>query len=101
MCKTRPFKRAVLSVGAPVWGTWRGFVYWNFLDTDEGGLRNGASLIIFCGAEEETSVHVVCECEALDSLRCAYLGSFFLDPEDIKKLKIEAIWNFSKGTGLL
>jgi hypothetical protein len=30
-----------------------------------------------------------------------YLGSFFLDPEDVKKLKIEAIWNFSKGTGLL
>jgi hypothetical protein len=29
-----------------------------------------------CGAEDETSVHILCECEAL------YLGSFFLDPED-------------------
>jgi hypothetical protein len=53
-----------------------------------------------CGAEEETSGHVLCECEALDSLRHAYLGSFFLDPEDIRKLSIGAIWNFDKGTEL-
>jgi hypothetical protein len=36
--------------------------------------------------------------EALASLRHTYLGSFFSDPEDIR---IGAIWNFSKGTGLL
>jgi hypothetical protein len=29
-----------------------------------------------------------------------HLGSFFLDPEDIRKLSIGAIWNFAKGTGL-
>jgi len=51
--------------------------------------------------EEETSVHILCECEALASLRHAYLGSFFLDREDIRKLNIGAIWNFPKGTGLL
>ena len=54
-----------------------------------------------CGTEEETSVHVLCECEALASLRDTYLGSFFLDPEDIKKLGVGAIWSFDKGTGLL
>jgi len=54
-----------------------------------------------CGTEEETSVHILCECEALVSLRHAYLGSFFLDPQDIRKLSIGAIWNFAKGTGLL
>ena len=32
-----------------------------------------------CGAEEETSIHVLCECETLASLRHAQLGSFFLD----------------------
>jgi hypothetical protein len=37
----------------------------------------------------------------LTSLRHTYLGSFFLDPEDITKLSIGAIWNFAKGTGLL
>jgi hypothetical protein len=36
-----------------------------------------------CGTEEETSVHILCECEALASLRYTYLGSFFLDPVDI------------------
>jgi hypothetical protein len=54
-----------------------------------------------CGTEEETSVHSLCECEALASLRHAYLGSFFLDPDDIINLSIGANWNFSKGTGLL
>jgi len=29
-----------------------------------------------CGVEEETSAHIVCECEALASLRHVYLGSF-------------------------
>jgi hypothetical protein len=54
-----------------------------------------------CGTEEETSVHILCRCEALASLRHAHLGSFFLDPDDIKALGIGAIWNFAKGTGLL
>jgi hypothetical protein len=51
--------------------------------------------------EEETSVHILCECEALASLRHSYLGSFFLDTEDVRKLNIGVIWNFGKGTGLL
>jgi len=54
-----------------------------------------------CGTEEETSVYVLCACEALASLRHSYLGSFFLDPEDIRTLNIGAIWKFAKGTGLL
>ena len=35
-----------------------------------------------CGTEAETSVHILCEWEALASCRHANLGSFFLDPED-------------------
>jgi hypothetical protein len=55
-----------------------------------------------CGNGEETSVYILCECEALaSSLRHIYLGSFFLDPEDITILGIGVIWNFAKGTGLL
>jgi hypothetical protein len=34
---------------------------------------------------KKTSVHILCEGEALASLRHAYLGSF-LDPEDIREL---------------
>jgi hypothetical protein len=54
-----------------------------------------------CGTEKETSVHILCECEALASLRHAYLGSFFLDPENIGELGMGAIWNFAKRRGLL
>jgi len=54
-----------------------------------------------CGIEEETSAHILCECEALASLRHAHLGSFFLDLEDIRVLGMGAIWNSAKGTGLL
>jgi hypothetical protein len=54
-----------------------------------------------CGTEEETSVHVLCECEALASLRHLHLGFFLLDPEDSRKLNIGAIWKFANGTGLL
>ena len=54
-----------------------------------------------CGAEDETSAHILCECEALASLKHAYLGSFCLEPEDIKSIILEAIWSFSKATGHL
>jgi len=54
-----------------------------------------------CGTEEETSVNILCECEDLASLRHTYLGSLFLDREDIRELSTGAIWNFAKGTGLL
>jgi hypothetical protein len=53
-----------------------------------------------CGAENETPDHILCECEGLASLRHAYLGSFFLEPEDIKNISMGVIWNFSKATGL-
>ena len=51
-----------------------------------------------CGTEE-TSVHILCECEALASFRHIHLDSFFLDPEDIRKLSTGAIWNFGKERG--
>jgi len=53
-----------------------------------------------CGAEEETSAHVLCECGALDSLRLTYLGSFYLDPEDVGCLNVGLVYIVSQGTGL-
>jgi hypothetical protein len=41
-----------------------------------------------CGAEEKTSADALCECEALATHRHTYLGSFFLDPEDIRELSL-------------
>ena len=53
-----------------------------------------------CGAEDETSAHILCECEALASHRHVYLGSFFLEQEDIKSISLGTIWKFSKAKGL-
>jgi len=53
-----------------------------------------------CGVGEETSAHILCECEALASLRHAYLGSFFLESKDIRSLGLGAISNYSKVAGL-
>jgi hypothetical protein len=64
------------------------------------GLSND-SMCRKCVTEEDTSVHILCEREPLASLRHAYLDSFFLDPEDMRELNMEDIWNFAKGTGLL
>ena len=52
-----------------------------------------------CGAEDETSAHIQCNCKALASLRHAYLGCSFLDPEDINSISLGANWNFRKVTG--
>jgi hypothetical protein len=54
-----------------------------------------------CGAGVETSAHVLCECEALATLRHICLGSFFLDPENVRDLSLRTIWNFFRRTGLL
>jgi hypothetical protein len=53
------------------------------------------------GVKEETSAHILGECEALASLRHMYLGSF-LEPQDIKSIGLGAIFcSFGKATGLL
>jgi hypothetical protein len=54
-----------------------------------------------CGAGEETSDHVLCECEALATLRHICLGSFFLYHENVRDLSLRAIRNFCRRTGLL
>jgi hypothetical protein len=38
------------------------------------------------GVKEENSANILCECEVLASLRDVYLGSFSLEPEDIKSI---------------
>jgi hypothetical protein len=53
-----------------------------------------------CGVEEETSGHILCDCEALASLRHTHLGSFFLEAKDIKCISLGAVWSFAKAAGL-
>ena len=63
------------------------------------GLSN-SPLCRWCEAGEETLTYVLCECEVLASRRHAYLGSFFLEPGDIKNLNSGSIRNYSKVAGV-
>jgi len=54
------------------------------------GLTN-SPLCRRCGIEDETPARILCEYEALASLRHVHLCYFFLNPEDIKSL----IWGLS------
>jgi hypothetical protein len=61
---------------------------------------SNSPLCWWCEVGEETSAHVLRECEALASRRHAYMGSFTLEPGDIKNLNLGAIWNCSNAAGL-
>jgi hypothetical protein len=50
-----------------------------------------------CGAQKDTSPHVLRTCEALVTFKHHYLVSFFLDPEDVRNLFLESNWVFIKG----
>jgi len=50
-----------------------------------------------CGAQKETSAHVLRTCEALATLRHHCLGSFSLNPEDVRNMALELSWVFIKG----
>jgi hypothetical protein len=57
------------------------------------------NLLYKCGAEEEASSYVLCECEILATLfRHTYLGSFFLDSEDVRNLILRTVRSFIKET---
>jgi predicted amidophosphoribosyltransferase len=42
-----------------------------------------------CGAQKETSAHVLRTCEASVTRRHHYLGSFSLDPEDVRNMALD------------
>ena len=54
-----------------------------------------------CGAEDETYAHILCECEVLASLIRVYLGSFFLEPEEIKSISLGGHPGANLGLGRL
>ena len=60
----------------------------------------GRPLFGRCGAQEETSAHVSCECGTSVTLRHTHLASFFLDFQYVINLSLRAIWRFHKWTGL-
>jgi len=47
-----------------------------------------------CGAEEEISAYVLCECQTFATLKHSCLGSFFLDPEVAESVESRSILEF-------
>ena len=54
-----------------------------------------------CGTGEENSVHILCECEALASLRHLTLVSSFCTRKTLRNKVCGTIWGLGKATGLL
>ena len=50
-----------------------------------------------CVAQKETSGHALGTCEVLVTLGHHYLGSFSLDPEEVRNPDPESSWVFTKG----
>ncbi|XP_018310269.1 uncharacterized protein [Mycetomoellerius zeteki] len=54
-----------------------------------------------CEHEEETSLHVLCECPAYAGQRRLFLGSVFLEPEQVCQLQVRDLLRFWRKTGLI
>ncbi len=54
-----------------------------------------------CGAEKETSAHIVCECPVLETVRMQTLGFARMDLEQVKEARLSGIVALGKGAGLL
>jgi hypothetical protein len=65
------------------------YIFLSFLLATYRSLLPTVSLLCRkCGAEDETSAHILCRCEALAPLRHLYLGFFFLEPGDIMSISL-------------
>ncbi len=54
-----------------------------------------------CGAEKETSVHILCECPVLEKVRMQTLCFTRMDPEQIKEARLSGIMALGKRVRLL
>ena len=50
----------------------------------------------YCNKADETSFHILCECEDLALLRKKFLGDFFPPPQGLAKVKFNSIINYMK-----
>nr|XP_012234564.1 PREDICTED: uncharacterized protein LOC105679230 [Linepithema humile] len=62
--------------------------------------RSDTSKCRTCGDDEETSLHVLCDCPAQAGLRHKMLGSALLGSEQIRKLPVRDLILFWRKTGL-
>jgi hypothetical protein len=54
-----------------------------------------------CKQVSEMASHVLCDCEALATLRFRHLGHYFMKPGDFEDISVSKVLHFVKGAGLL
>jgi hypothetical protein len=54
-----------------------------------------------CKQASETASHILCDCEALATLRFRHLGRHFMKPGDFEDISVRNILHFVEGAGLL
>ena len=53
-----------------------------------------------CHDDEETAVHILCECDAYSAHRFKHLGRDLLEPWKLHDISVRCLLNFASATGL-
>lgn len=62
-------------------------------------LRLSATSRCACGSEEETGIHIICECSKFFQLRHRLLGGYVVQPSEVAKLGPVILDRFLEATG--
>jgi hypothetical protein len=54
-----------------------------------------------CLEDDETSKHILCDCEAIAYARFCHLGQFFMEPSDYYDAPIGKVLHFIRSEGLI
>ena len=54
-----------------------------------------------CLYEEETSKHILCDCEVFSAHRYEHLGRHLIEPWELQDIPVRCLLNFISATGLL
>jgi hypothetical protein len=54
-----------------------------------------------CLKEDESTTHILCDCEAIAYLRFRHLGQFFMEPSDFYDAPIFKVLHFIRSVGLI
>jgi hypothetical protein len=54
-----------------------------------------------CLEEDESPTHILCDCEAIATLRFRHLGQFFMEPSDYYDAHINRVLHFIRSVGLI
>jgi hypothetical protein len=54
-----------------------------------------------CQEEDESAIHILCDCEAVAHIRVRHLGQFFMEPSDYYDAPINKVLHFIRGVGLI